>query len=1546
MIVISKLNRFRVLLGCLFVGFACLHTQATLAQGFFRPIAGTPSGRFIDAPRSMLQQLREAERSIEDQSYSDAVVRLGDLLQRDVEPVEESQLSGQDFFLDAAEANVPNQLIRESLYHRARTIIGSLPTVARDTYQLRYGPLARKMLDDAAATRDWDMVAEVRRKYFHTEAGYDASLLLAHRDLLSGHPLSASLMLDDVIASPAAINQMGAAVHLLYAVACHAAGRTIDRDRLPTGSATLDGIAQSLPPAEELVDWVDSRSRAAVPLVGDVTNYPVFGGTLDRNDRDVGEMPLANERWMLDTTASPRQTRSLREITHGLTSSGKLPPPSWSPIRVGDYLLMRTTERLVGVDFSSGKRVWMYPWFSPSKNYESESVEFDAIPGEEEVNDLLSQRVWNDLPYGQMTSDGTRVFMLDDLSEVEMATFSPIMGMQGTRPSESGSNTLVALDLASEGKLRWRIGKGEDVASTLSDAFFLGPPLPLDGRLYVMAEIAGDISLICLEPATGKEIWRQHLVAVETGTVDTDTLRRVAGATPTYHEGVLICPTGAGACVAVDLVDRMLRWGVTYERNDDIVRGMSTRGRRGVEATQLMQRWQSGAAIANERVVLLTPIESNRLFGCDLLTGESLFPPKDRVIFRWLAGIRDGDFFLVGNNQMAAFDIASGKNLWTTPPGLVTVGQQISGRGVFTTDAYLLPTTSNELVKVSLKDGSVADRRVLRFQLGNLLATDGELISQTATTIAVAYGEESLGPKVEKALKANPDDTQAIIRKAELLIQAGQRSEALRLLGKAREMEPDNDEVVMLSVTAMLDLLRETPDISGELVETLDQLIYQPEQRVELLALRIRAALQDKEYETAAQQMIELSSLATSESTADEAAGRVISQSARQCSLDAWLAARANEMARNMPSQQRAAVNNVIIESLAKRLHGSNPLLARTVNQFGSLEGSEPLRQQLSDRYQEDNQWLRAACLEVGTNLLTHASIAKLPTDRLLRLAEVLAFARLGGDAAEVIKELRRREDAPAAELLGPMAEMASQLGSRYTNTMDWPDKAQVQWEPTPSGMRAAMGFRQQVADTVFLGGETFRGWRLVSEGAYSLALRTPLGDPRGIPVADETRQRETGQNLAKIAGGVMVIVTRNSIVGVDLLKLVYQEGGSVMWRHELGGDAAPMLDRRSHSTPFGDQVFEYLIKGTAARSSIPKLSLGPILGDRVLWLQGGELMSADLFSSEIQWRNAAAPTSGVVLSNGTEVAVVSDDEKRIVLFDIFDGSKTRELAFERGQVWAAEGKYVLSYQPISGQDGHYRVELYDPFEDQVVLERETLEGNRTSRDLPASYGLIVDGRWLTMMDTEGNAIVWDIVGGKEIAALSVPAYADLIGLHATTMGDQLYVLPTRRGKENELAPAPMLQTRQSNDHETTNAVLAISLSSGALVWEKEFSEPWGCTVHQPDSSPVLLLTRSHSTYSPVNPQVRKRTLDVMALDIRDGEEVVSVLDKEVSSNTNELVTHVRIPPQQPLVIVEIGLEKLQIVFGEPEPQSSSAAAPREDESGEGAAKEAEAPSP
>lgn len=1466
-------------------------------------------GRFIEVPRSVQQQLREAERAVEEDRYSDAVVRLGDLLASDSDALGDIDLSGQDFFLDLDDVIDSDRPFRRSFMRTARDMIAELPTSALETYELRYGPSARKLLAEAAAERDWTKVREVRRKYFHTMAGYDASLLLAQHEMFGGHPLAASMLLDDVVKVPRAVKRLGDSVLLLHAATCRLSGRDLPELAAPRGDLQVAGESVPWPSDDELSDWLVARF-GNVDLIGSsqIKDYPLLGARANRNGASSGQLPLENLRWQLDTTASPRQERKIRRIADEIATNSKLPPPSWVPLRVGSQLLMRTSERLVGVDYQTGKRVWTYPWQTGYEEVESEETILDSLPGESEADDLWTQRVWNDVPYGQVSSDGKRVYLLDDLKKIEAAIYGAGRIRAG-RPTDTSSNTLVALDLATEGKLRWRLGVGADEASTLSDAFFLGPPLPLDGRLYVMVEIAGDINVCCLDPETGDEIWRQQIVAVESGAIHTDPIRRVAGAMPTYHEGLLICPTGAGAMVAIDLGDQTLRWGVHLERNQVMSRSVGGRGR-AVESKQLMQRWFTGAAVADGKSLLVTPIESDRLFGFDLLTGEKLFPEKNRLSRRYVAGIRGDKFFVVESNGVTAHELSNGRTVWKTPRDFLSVGQQISGLGVFGDGVYYVPSTANQIIGISLADGSVVERRTTRFPLGNLVAADGEIIAQGATTLSVAFGEKTLEPLVNRILEKDPSNFDAIVRKSELLLQHGQRDEALDLLEQARQMQPDNDEVRMLSVSAMLGTLRDDLEGNEGLADTLDLLIDRPSQRVELLALRIRAAMADGQYEEAARQLIDLSSLVVSEPLLESSADQVVADPSRDCSLDGWISGQSHDLFRSASEEQLTAINELVLAEAESKSEGSTNLLQRLYRHFGVMDGIEPIRRELANRMLADGAYLELERLAVGPMIPSSTNFADLSSDRLIMLANAYVSGRMPDNALAVLDVLSTRD---VSDQPGVVDEVTALRGAAESQiaTYQWPKKVSRRWD-TRKTRGTALIPRTTVYETQQLAGPQFRGWRLAGESSSSISVRDPDGIMRRVPL--EGALSDNTDKEAQVSGGVMVVMTTSGLLGIDLYHLLVGDGQAMLWTRGPGDDGEALAKRRSTMTPFGAPAVRYCINSaTASGGVIPELKLGPVMGDRVLLLQGGELLAIDVITGETIWRNSGAPQSGTVVCGGDRVAVVSSSTEQVVEFDLLDGRKLSTKRWKYGVVWGSAGRNLLCYRS-AGIDRMYDVLLVNPFDDQVILKQTAFSSNRSKADVPCSYGRVVSGRYFVMLNHLGECLIWDIRDAVEIGRPQLPPYKDLQDLNVLAMKGQLLLLPKRRLKPPSNPPRTVL-TIEGSIHRTVSDLHAVSLLDGTINWSKELDEPWGCTLTQPADSPLVLLSRGPRNISNTS---RRRELDVLAVDIRDGSELERSQGKPVDSGYNYLSTKLTVQPSLSRVIAQIGpKEMITYSFGD-----------------------------
>ena len=101
-----------------------------------------------------------------------------------------------------------------------------------------------------------------------------------------------------------------------------------------------------------------------------------------------------------------------------------------------------------------------------------------------------------------------------------------------------------------------------------------------------------------------------------------------------------------------------------------------------------------------------------------------------------------------------------------------------------------------------------------------------------------------------------------------------------------------------------------------------------------------------------------------------------------------------------------------------------------------------------------------------------------------------------------------------------------------------------------------------------------------------------------------------------------MVVVMPKGLIGLNLHHIVRGDGEVRMWRRGLSGDSEPVAKRRSSITPFDDQVVRYSIANAAASSVIPEFKLGPIMGDRVLLLQGGDLLAIDALTADTIWRN------------------------------------------------------------------------------------------------------------------------------------------------------------------------------------------------------------------------------------------------------------------------------------------------------------------------------------
>lgn len=1465
---------------------------------------------FVEPPRSVRQAVRRAETAIQEKRYAEAIVVLGELSSGQFN---DPEFTGQDYVI--VDGDPKTTLHRQSLLRQVRDLIGGLPSSGIQLYRLRYDAAAKRDLQAAVAAGDFVAIGDVRRRYFHTDAGYTATAMLATERWLSGHAIETSLLLDDVVTNPRAIELLGDEIKELHLLACATAGRPNGEDRPPT-----------------------EFQPATTPS----SNYPMFGGQPNRNGLDDGQFPLANLRYPIETTASPRQADAIRQTASTLQSNNRVRPPSWVPIRVGDQLLVRTTERLLGIDYQTGLTIWTYPWLSHYEGFDEEVISPDD---EDKGESLLTQRVWDDVPYGHVTSDGKRVFMLDNLEKVSPTT-SPMLQMRarGMSQRSTSGNTLVALELATEGKLLWRLGRdaefrdsGEPSENPMDQSFFLAPPLPVDGRLYVLVENAGDINLMCLDPSSGATIWQQTLISVETGDVESDRIRRVSGASLSYHEGVLICPTGAGAVVAMDVIDRTIRWARSYPRNVDAMTFNQFQSRREAQ-TPAAGRWDASMAVIEGTDVLWTATESDRLYAVNLIDGEPLFWEKIRGKMNYLAGIRDGKFVLVGPRQVVAYDVQSGSSAWSIQRDALEPDEQICGRGVFGKESFFIPTTEDQIIELSMADGSVVDRRKVHYQLGNLICAGGEIISAGTTRLVVAYGDRSLRPLIEARLKTNPDDFAALVRQGELSLLDGKRDEALRYLARARQLKPDDVEVRVLSVQAMLGAMRQQSETSPELIQTLDQLITDPQRRIEFLSLRLQAALRAKRVDESIDRLFELSDrvlqLHPDQTLNPESIQR--DSPVKQIVYDAWLSARSEELLDLLmdDDEQRAIALAKIEQRLAGTLSSATSRLLRRRRHFGTLvtisnppsattKGSRGLMLELLDRLGRTDSLLAAERLVFGSHPLSPASAKMIDARVIQRLAEMYDLAGFSQDAARILGKGDTKLD---------------------RQTVLWPPHARMIHQPQTSDSRTVNQLLK-IGRIRHGHGIAMRHLDVAGREVKPMLIRDDNGNFRGVNLgglpADDVANR-----VAEVDGGMMISLVGGYIVGCNLYSVdIPGPNLEIDWSLKIVPDGTTAYKRRGGTTPFGDVSVRYTMNALTAAKGLGELSIGPIVGDRFYLLRGGRLAAIDLLTKTILWERNTESTTGDLIANGRHVALVSPMSSTIQYFDACDGRSIAVAPWNGGAIWQTAGPHVFAYQDdrqSSGTSEVLQVSIQSPLDRlqrrgqkwsvdsspklaKPILQADVLQSGSVG-STKTGYGRVLDGRTIIMSESTGRTFAWDLLEAKSLFDIQGDADPELSGFNAIDYGDRMALL-FRKNTESKNDPGEKLQTGQGSIHRETSMIQMVNKSDGSVLWQKTFDQPWGCTLNQPTESPLIIFSRSFYSYDATN---RSRTLDVMALRIEDGRVAAISQRMPLTNQKDHLLTTIQCNPIKLSANADVGLESFRFEFSQtplPDAESDQAAA-------------------
>src|SRR5262249_27431188 len=177
------------------------------------------------------------------------------------------------------------------------------------------------------------------------------------------------------------------------------------------------------------------------------------------------------------------------------------------------------------------------------------------------------------------------------------------------------------------------------------------------------------------------------------------SLRRMQPCHLAYNDGILVCPTNAGAIIAVNLLTQSLAWAYSYRTgrdpyNPDGPQAMNPgfnprrfRAGMGMEMgmpNMSQERWYSAPpAIVNANVVFTAP-DSNAVVCLSLRDGQRRWSVNRQAGDLYMAGVYNGKVLIIAKDSVRALKLSDGTLAWDRPrPIGMPSGQGVASNGKY-----------------------------------------------------------------------------------------------------------------------------------------------------------------------------------------------------------------------------------------------------------------------------------------------------------------------------------------------------------------------------------------------------------------------------------------------------------------------------------------------------------------------------------------------------------------------------------------------------------------------------------------------------------------------------------------------------------------------------------------------------------------------------------------------------------------------------------------------------------------------------------------------
>ena len=556
----------------------------------------------------------------------------------------------------------------ETTVDRINRILSGLSPELKRQYELRFGPLATRMLDAALQKQTRSAISDVASRFFQTNAGFRAANILATMHLDAGDMASAYRWMVRLNQSDAPLTK-SAEWQLRFAVVEQAL--TGKQPEL-TGETVLNGNRVSAS------EWL-SANRLPRPSDPPLENWMQFSGNAARSGYAAGSDPLLVKRWSRAATNNPTHQTNIDLATATIVDGNLAAVPAGMPVAVNGRIIFRTLRGATVVDAGTG------------------AIQFETRENESYGLQRLSPRTRNQSPTASLHGFGSHMyrngvwgFLACDEQRVYVIERHELFGQQASVYSRSlnaqqmrlKTNQLTAYDLTF-GTPVWNVGgpaTNESFELPLAGHFFFGPPAVADNTAFLIGEKDGEVRLCVLDVESGTTIWSVVLAYPDTP-IERDPVRRNWPAQAAIAEGMIVCPTTLGWLIAVDQFSQSIQWMqqvATTQRSTARLGGRVPETR----VLKLNERWLPSAPIISNGRVVFAPTEGDQLLCLQLNDGKKLWSRTKADSQLYVAGVRDSQVLIVGRNKVTALDLESGDTRWDVPLDAFP-----SGRGALTAES-------------------------------------------------------------------------------------------------------------------------------------------------------------------------------------------------------------------------------------------------------------------------------------------------------------------------------------------------------------------------------------------------------------------------------------------------------------------------------------------------------------------------------------------------------------------------------------------------------------------------------------------------------------------------------------------------------------------------------------------------------------------------------------------------------------------------------------------------------------------------------------------